>query len=435
MAGPDNAFGEGMKVKKTLWAFALVLGTGCLFPALSPASGPNGSLSLDGQLSRRVSGEIGHNSGMGGFLSLEFQPVQAFSIGVGADLVDFVGVDTPGQSFLESLNVVGRGIFNGGSAWQPYLTAGYGLNPKIDLQGDYTWWGDYHIMGGAGAWYFFDPQCALDMAVVYNYFETGADPLQTINVRLGFGYFFEPALNKYSVTREPVPASRRVSPASTHPAAQAPSASAPKAVASAPVTQTAAGALAALKAAQKSNAASTGVQQGSAIGPRGMASYREPAPTSRPQAEKQALGVPISKKEMGAPAPMSKAAQKKAEEELAEMEEELEEIPVETPVSKKEKGAAGKAPLGKLAFRESTAPTSSSKTQGPKAAEVSARGPDRRLRRPGALSPLGGRQQGGLETQAVRFATRHETLRSQGRHRGNGQKGAQGRLDRQVPVI
>jgi hypothetical protein len=156
----------------------------------------NASLSLNGHYSRRLSGYIGHNNGLGGSLLLEYLPVETFSIGAGLSLTQYFGFSAPGTSQVESVDLVSRILFNPGESWTFYLMLGGGLNPKIDLQGDYLWGGDYHLLAGLGVWCPLSTQWALDFGAAYNYYNFPGDPLQAVQAKLGLGYFFNPAFKQ-----------------------------------------------------------------------------------------------------------------------------------------------------------------------------------------------------------------------------------------------
>jgi hypothetical protein len=180
-------------LKKVLTASAVLLASLWAFTAPASAAG-NGCFTLDGQYSRRLSGFSGHDDGLGASWLLEWQPVEFFSIGAGMQARYYFAVNTPGNFTVESVDLVGRYIFNPGNPWTLSLLAGGGLNPKFTRKTALlSWGGDYHLMGGLGAWHFLSPQVALDMGVLYDYCNNAApvDPLGTLNVRLGLCFFFE----------------------------------------------------------------------------------------------------------------------------------------------------------------------------------------------------------------------------------------------------
>ena len=194
-------------MKKNLLAWLLLLCSSWML--ISPVyAGSNGCLTLDGIYSRRLSGVFEHENGLGGSLLLEWQPVESFSFGAGMDTLCYFGVNTPGKTFIESLNLVGRCIFNPGDPCTSYVLVGGGVNPKIDPQTAMLWGGDFHLMGGVGAWYFLSPQVALDTGLVFDYYNNAApiDPLNALNVRVGLSFFFENP-EKKKVAAAPVTAS------------------------------------------------------------------------------------------------------------------------------------------------------------------------------------------------------------------------------------
>jgi hypothetical protein len=201
------------EMKKYLLAWVLLLCSTWAF--LSPAyAGSNGSLTLDGIYSKRLSGIVGHENGLGGSILLEWQPVESFSIGVDADTILYFGAQTPGISAVESVNLLGRYIINPGEDWTVYVMVGGGLNPKLDLKAVFLWVGDFHLMGGPGAWCFLSPQVAVDMGLVFDYYNNTApvDPLNMLNLRAGLSFFFENTKKQAATTASAAPASQTAVP-------------------------------------------------------------------------------------------------------------------------------------------------------------------------------------------------------------------------------
>jgi hypothetical protein len=158
----------------------------------------NAALSLNGHYSRRLSGTIGQDNGLGASLLLEFLPVESFSIGAGLGLTHYFGFESPGICQVESVDLVSRILFNPGEPWTFYLMIGGGLNPKIDLAGAALWEGDVHLMGGLGVWCPLSTQWALDMGAAFHYYDSPDSPLQAVQAKVGVGYFFSPAFKDTS---------------------------------------------------------------------------------------------------------------------------------------------------------------------------------------------------------------------------------------------
>jgi hypothetical protein len=203
-------------MKKNIFAWALILGCTLVFNAPAYA-GSNGCLTLDGIYSHRLSGVIGHDNGLGGSLMVEWQPIEYLSVGAGMETFLFFGVQTPGISAIESVNLVGRYIFNPGESWTFYFLVAGGLNPKIDIKSDVLWGGDFHVMGGPGAWYFISPGMAIDMGLVFDYYNNTApiDPLNAFNVRAGLSFFFEDTKKQASAAAQATPTPQAAVPTQT----------------------------------------------------------------------------------------------------------------------------------------------------------------------------------------------------------------------------
>lgn len=235
----------------------------------------NGCLSVDGIYSRYVTDNFEHKNGSGGSLQLEWQPIEFFSIGAGADTLLFWGTDTPGITTLESVNLVGRVIFNSGDPFTIYLIGGYGLNPKLDLKSDLQWGGDYRVLGGLGTWAFLSPKVAVDLSVVYDYHHQSllppTDSMQAVDARIGLSFFFENAQKNAGIKASVTPTSTPQAAVPTQVVSEAATAVATQAVSQAttPVTTTAA--------------------------PVTAAPIETPAP--KPQAGEQAVGAPSAKEE------------------------------------------------------------------------------------------------------------------------------------------
>jgi hypothetical protein len=211
-----------MNMKRNL---STVIAAFLAFVFLSPClyGKSNGSLTLDGVYSRYNTDNFKHKNGAGGSLLLEFQPVEFFSIGAGLDTLCYFGTDTPGQTILESVNLVTRLIFNTGDPFRLYLIGGGGINPKLDLKTDLQWGGDYHLMGGLGTWLFLSPKVAFDLAAVYDYHHQSllppTDSMRAVNIRIGFCFFFEDVQKNASAktSETPTPVTQVVSEASLTP--------------------------------------------------------------------------------------------------------------------------------------------------------------------------------------------------------------------------
>ncbi len=164
---------------------------------LSPAyGGSNFSITLDGVYNRRLSGAVGHDNGSGGSLLLEYQPVDFLSLGAGLDTVDYWGTNTPGQTLVESVNLVGRIILTPDAPMPLYLMGEVGVNPKAGLPGLSLWPGNYHALAGFGTWAFLSPQLAIDLGAGFDFYTPMNQPLQNLQGRVGLSYFFAEAQRK-----------------------------------------------------------------------------------------------------------------------------------------------------------------------------------------------------------------------------------------------
>jgi hypothetical protein len=196
-------------LKKVLLTTAILLGCAWLFIAPAQAAG-NGSFTLDGQYSRRLSGFLGHDNGLGASWLLEWQPVEFFSIGAGMDALFYFGMNTPDNFVVESINLAGRFIFNPGNPLTAYMLVGGGLNPKLVRKTAlHSWDGDFRLMGGPGVWCFLSPQTALDLGLLFDYDNNTApiDPINALTVRVGLSFFFEKP-QKPAATAAPAPSSQ-----------------------------------------------------------------------------------------------------------------------------------------------------------------------------------------------------------------------------------
>jgi hypothetical protein len=191
-----------------------------VFYALPLRADSNASFSLSGHYSRRVSGPLAHDNGLGCSLLLEFLPVESFSIGAGLGLTHYFGFDAPGVIQVESADLVSRVLFNPGEPWTFYLMLGGGLNPKVEMPGTVLWGGDYHLMGGLGVWCPLSAQFALDLGANYQYYNSPGDPLQAVQAKVGVGYFFNPAFKDFNPPT-PTPTAT-ITPTATQTAAATP---------------------------------------------------------------------------------------------------------------------------------------------------------------------------------------------------------------------
>jgi hypothetical protein len=293
-----------MKKYSTLILFILAAS---LLPGMPVLGAQTFSLTLDGLYSRNLSGLSGFDNGLGGSVMFEFQPADSFSVGIGAEILEHFGDPSfSGQALFETVNLAGRYLPFAGtqSNWRPFITAGAGINPKVDIPGTYLWPGGYKILAGVGTWYHLSPQWALEIAALYNYYDFPGSSIQTLNAKLGLSCFFGRSTqetvaadreDKKSSNTKTVPAEKTVSakqtPSPTVVIVKTP-ASRPQANGEQPKS---------VESAKQEIGAPAAKSQASGEQAKRVESAKKETgtPASRPQAEKQAVGVPISKKETG----------------------------------------------------------------------------------------------------------------------------------------
>jgi len=156
-------------------------------------------------------------SGVGGYLSFDYQFLSWMSLGVGGGFNSYS--KDGNKTKIESLDLVGRLLYPGfNGSFVPYLIGGAGYRPLMKDKENY-WQGHYHALAGIGGRYDFtgkNPGSGLDIAVVLNAYSPKATILKAGDVRVGYSFAFggkgKKAQGQKKVAAKPTPSATPAAP-------------------------------------------------------------------------------------------------------------------------------------------------------------------------------------------------------------------------------
>ncbi|MGH7740043.1 MAG: hypothetical protein ACREL1_07840 [bacterium] len=155
----------------------------------------NFSITGYGQYSRRIlnANTPFASNGLGGTLLFEVEPISLFSLGVGYQMTDYIGINGPGEG-VAAVEVTGRVFLIPDQAFSPYLMGTFGLNP-FGTNAAHLWPDTNNFSAGAGIRYFVTPHWAADFGASFQDFKTQASALQSIDIHTGLSFFVDSPFN------------------------------------------------------------------------------------------------------------------------------------------------------------------------------------------------------------------------------------------------